>query len=1389
MSIAARSPCWPERREGVPAELQFSQGALPAAVLEERLARTLRDNLGLSEDVARWAVTTWAAALAGAGIGVPPSAEALAELSASLPVSSAPSLPAQAPPVPALSEAEIIDRLLALPLDEGGDLAWTVAGLLTVTDGPLTMADVAGVLGRPVRQVHRAIAPIADLIVRDGRLRQGGELFRRAVTGYLEQSERQSQREVLIRWCGEQVKSRQPGHDIPEYVLRHGAEHLAAEGDLEGLSTLVDKEWLWQSAARTGSPAAFNRDMLRVADMAAAISPPLRRLELVASLAGVTAASITSDVPPEALGVLAAAGQPEHALELAALVTPWRRSDGYYRIARALRTAGSAQAADTAAAAAIEAAASNDRESGIFYALESLGQSIVEGGTPRWAAQAAAALQAAGAAGYRTGYLVVQLLAKSGDASGAWQAARQAGDGSYKREAFAEAATALARAGRTRDAIVAANEADDNAGGILGNVAEVTAERGDVAATLTVIGSAPDNNARQWPVMRAGEVWARTGRVDDIPKLIGTLSAEDHRRTATEHVADVLARSGQIARAVGMWRAVASGAESDYLTPLLVKSAADASDIDGALQIASALPDYARGQALTHVASAVARAGDLPRAAEIARTARGPDDVDSILSEVAKDLVAHERFDDAVAVAGMIGSARVKAGSQVVTAVALAAAGQYPRSAALAEEAAQSTARPGGAVHIRALLAWSSALARSSRPDQAVDAAERAVSLAREGSDQGALADALATWSGTLNLSGHANAAVTAATEVIGLLRGDDVEPDYHHARWAHSVAVLLAETGPPDEALEAARFIADYNKDKAYTEIATALARRGLADQAIKAARATTPASAYNASEKVKQVARDLAKHGHVDGALRAVAALADLQDDSSYAEYVQASLLSQLARTLADADSVDAALAMVQATPVSHRPKSLTEVVVAVAVAGDIGRALELAEPGGAPALAKAADALAEAGRTSDAVQFAEQAVRHALAAPPTYPGTAEAIASLASMAATPHPGHNMRAGDELVREMSAEARALARRAARQARAVTPLTARALVEGAVAVKLAHITDAEIRAEAVALAGQARQDARTITDPAERATALGNSARALAAAEEPALAAETARECLAMADANKRPGVADLDLQSAVGILAGTGRLTEALTALSSLSSDISKARALVDVANRLASNEQAADLVRLAEDSGVIGLIVGAWERFSALAAMGVALARVGQVDLASRLAGDAAALASELTRDVEKAVAHADQAELLAALQRGPEAVEQARQALAVGRQIGAWRGYVITKAVNVLAGSGELEEAVAAARSAPSGSSTGCLAAAAIALFDAGQPDRAAALIGEALAGLRTAGDRWAFYDLTCTHLTSHPDLFHAWVGSETDTAQIGAGLAEIEQWWA
>jgi hypothetical protein len=56
-------------RERVAADLLGSQGAVPPEVLFARLRKRLRDNLGLADDAASWAVESWAAAL---GVGSEP---------------------------------------------------------------------------------------------------------------------------------------------------------------------------------------------------------------------------------------------------------------------------------------------------------------------------------------------------------------------------------------------------------------------------------------------------------------------------------------------------------------------------------------------------------------------------------------------------------------------------------------------------------------------------------------------------------------------------------------------------------------------------------------------------------------------------------------------------------------------------------------------------------------------------------------------------------------------------------------------------------------------------------------------------------------------------------------------------------------------------------------------------------------------------------------------------------------------------------------------------------------------------------------------------------------------------------------------------------------------
>lgn len=321
---------------------------------------------------------------------------------------------------------------MALPLNDAGDVAWGVLGLLTAAAGSLTMGDVAGILGLPARQVHRAIELIADLIVRNGRLEVSGDPIRYAVAGYLGQAEQRSHEQALARWCSDLAASGQRDHSLPDYVVRHGAASLAAAGQGQDLDRLVDRAWMGLSAARTGSLSTFTNDML-LAARAAAENPTSRLRELQATLALVTSSAAAARVPPEAPGVLALAGQDNRAMDLAAMVAPESRGDGYYRIAGALYSAGNAAAADDAAGKAIGAAASYARESGSHYPLQNLAHSMHESGRSEWALRALASLEAEAPSGTVDYYLAAGILAAAGDIDGAWQAARRIPD-SFSRD-------------------------------------------------------------------------------------------------------------------------------------------------------------------------------------------------------------------------------------------------------------------------------------------------------------------------------------------------------------------------------------------------------------------------------------------------------------------------------------------------------------------------------------------------------------------------------------------------------------------------------------------------------------------------------------------------------------------------------------------------------------------------------------------------------------------------------------------------------------------------------------------------------------------------------------------------------------------------------------------
>jgi tetratricopeptide (TPR) repeat protein len=1169
-----------------------------------------------------------------------------------------------------------------------------------------------------------------------------------------------------------------------------------------GRSTVLDipagREPMLQSVERTGTLSEFIGDMILTAQAAAGLRPPDRTRELQASLAAVTASAIAADVPPDAIGVLAMAGHHKRAADLAAMVAPESRGEAYSRIAIALKNKGQAETAHAAAAEAITAAETYARETGVHYWLERLAYSFRKGGASEWERQVLSALQELGAPGPDDDYHAVELLAGEGDIDGAWEAARGITNSMIRSLALGNIVVgALTQSGRFQDAISAASSVEDRSWALIADIAAIAAENGDVATTTEIVRSVPAEH-NQWPVTKAGAVLARVGRAEDAVVLTQFIEDAGVRERAVWDVAATLAETGQTERAARVWTAAASSDHKDYYTAELAKKAAGADDVDGALHMAAAIDDdYYRRQAVAYAAGAALRGGDLRRATALVRVIGRESDEDNAFATVAKDLAASGSFDDADAAIGLIAATRVKTETLVAVASALAAAGDYQRSASRAEEAVQAA---GG--HVAALIIWARALTLSGEPSSAVAAAERAVATADQARNPEQTADALATWSAALLASGRQEEALAAAERAVAAVDAQDEHWGGDRRWWrdhrAENVAVILAEAGPVEQVVMLASSLAeDYDRDRVLSVVAEKLAQRGLADEAINAMRASPHVSSlsFRARDDVGKIARLLARCGHGDGALRAAYALADAAAPSAHVEYEVARLVDDLARILAENGHVETALATAgKSLPTWNRHAVYTKIAGAVALADDPERAAEIAEThGGHTALAEVAAALADSGRTEQALPIAEHAIHLVLTGSPRMLSTAYAIAMLESLAQSTSDGGPAGVQEESSASgpISSAAVAAAQRTAREAEAITDPAEKITAQASAAVGLALTGDPALMAQATAMARTVAEHARQIDELGQTATALGNAAMVFHLAEDPEMAAKSASQCLTMAAASPFRTASDTAATAAIDVLAGIGHITDAVAGLGSLKDEMNKARALHGIAKRLALSGRTAELSRLVSDRSGLSSIIGTYERIYALTGLGRVLAETGATTLAHQagsLAEEASSLAGELAQPYEKAVALAGQAGLLAALGRRQEAIDIAQRALdAANKPIGGWRGDVITDAVDVLVRCGRIQDAAEAAKRVPPGERAACIVTVAGSLFGADEKERATALVSEEVAAVRTAGLRSAFYDLICTQLPKHPHLFSAWLGG-MEISQISQELATIERWW-
>ena len=144
-------------REGLPSELLASRNSVLPAVLGERLARKLQDNLGLGDEAGRWAVSAWALALGVSGFAPPAPASGKQQGTRQT---------VHPPP----EDVQIrITRLLSEAID-AAQLTWDAP---RQCEKPWLLADIAGMLAATDPE-------------RAARLRDDAERVARSVTGEID---------------------------------------------------------------------------------------------------------------------------------------------------------------------------------------------------------------------------------------------------------------------------------------------------------------------------------------------------------------------------------------------------------------------------------------------------------------------------------------------------------------------------------------------------------------------------------------------------------------------------------------------------------------------------------------------------------------------------------------------------------------------------------------------------------------------------------------------------------------------------------------------------------------------------------------------------------------------------------------------------------------------------------------------------------------------------------------------------------------------------------------------------------------------------------------------------------------------------------------------------
>lgn len=713
-------------------------------------------------------------------------------------------------------------------------------------------------------------------------------------------------RERLHAWADRYREEKWPA-GTPEYLLRGYFRLLGADRDRDRMTGLaLDRarhaRLLEASGADTAALAEIGaaQDALHSGDR-----PDLRTLTLLAvrrdHLSG-----RNRDIPTSLPAVWALLGQPLRAEALArSIPRPWLRVSALTSLSGVLAERSRGHGTQDLAGGSVLGA----RE--VAEEAEAVARAITDPGWQCQAlAEAAGALTGAGEAD-RAAQLAEEAVVVARTITSPYVQAASLTEvagtlagtvGAHRAQDIVRDAVAVARIEEFPDLREAALAKADLALAVLRGEDPGPAETRADRATIE-IQAINDLERRDMEAAMLATAAVRVGELDRALALAETVVEPWERAGALVTVVGAMARAGNVDRALATARTITVPSEQAQALADVAEAVARAGDAGRAQDLAFEAEALARSGTDTSerqaaLAKALARVGDVRRAAAVARTVTDPPTRDRTMAEVARALARAGNIRRAVAVARTITDGWVTPEIWAAMAVALARAGDPDG----AETVARAIDHRWTQHRLSALAGVVAEAARTGRTEQAAALAQEGLDLARTVGHNGLRAQALLKAAEMAAATGDADLAEelieeaeTMVWEVANpysralefaslakaLVEAGDVERGAYlardavaearnltdpgeHARALADAAGALAVAGAVEPARELAQeavavtrtFTDPRERESALAERAELMARVGDADRALAVARTVT------APERQAQALAGVARH-----------------------------------------------------------------------------------------------------------------------------------------------------------------------------------------------------------------------------------------------------------------------------------------------------------------------------------------------------------------------------------------------------------------------------------------------------------------------------------------------------------------------------------------------